>query len=71
MKIPDDLQAAIDAEPRASAMLKKLSAQNRFALAFRVHNMRTAVGRKEKIATLVKMLKHGDTIYPQKPRSKK
>ena len=71
MRIPDDLQAAIDAEPRASAMLKKLSAQNRFALAFRVHNMRTAVGRKEKIATLVKMLKHGDTIYPQKPRSKK
>src|SRR5687768_17539065 len=31
MKIPADLQAAIDAEPRARAMLAKLSAQNRFA----------------------------------------
>src|SRR5258705_8388660 len=31
MKIPDDLQAAIDAEPNAKAMLTKLSAQNRFA----------------------------------------
>ena len=30
--IPVDLQAAIDAEPRAKAMLARLSAQNRFAL---------------------------------------
>jgi len=34
MKIPDDLQAAIDAEPQAKAMLAKLSAQNRFAWPF-------------------------------------
>ena len=40
MKIPDDLQAAIDAEPKAKAMLATLSAQNRFALAFRTHNMK-------------------------------
>src|SRR6201991_1240866 len=37
MKIPPDLQAAIDAEPRAKAMLATLSERNRFALAFRVH----------------------------------
>src|SRR4051794_8525891 len=35
MKIPEDLQAAVDAEPKAREMLEKLSAQNRFALAFR------------------------------------
>ena len=29
MTIPDDLQAAIDAEPKAKAMLAKLNAQNR------------------------------------------
>ena len=68
MTIPNDLQAAIDAEPRARAMLKTLSAQNRFALAFRVHNMKTEAGRKKKIAALVDMLKRGKTIYPQKPR---
>src|SRR5688572_26197746 len=50
MKIPADLQAAIDAEPRAQAMLGTLSAQNRFALAFRVHNMKTDAGRRKKIA---------------------
>ncbi|KSV89258.1 YdeI family protein [Sinorhizobium sp. GL28] len=65
MQIPDDLQAAIDAEPAARDMLAKLSAQNRFALAFRTHNMKTEAGRKKKIETFVEMLKRGETIYPQ------
>ncbi|MBD9506918.1 YdeI/OmpD-associated family protein [Ensifer sp. ENS10] len=66
MQIPDDLQAAIDAEPKAKEMLAKLSAQNRFALAFRTHNMKTKAGRKKKIEAFVEMLKRGETIYPQK-----
>ncbi|HJS79158.1 MAG TPA: YdeI/OmpD-associated family protein, partial [Vitreimonas sp.] len=65
LKIPADLQAAIDAEPKARAMLAKLSAQNRFALAFRVHNMKTEAGRKKKVADFVAMLKRGETLYPQ------
>jgi uncharacterized protein YdeI (YjbR/CyaY-like superfamily) len=65
MKIPDDLQAAIDAEPKAREMLEKLSEQNRFALAFRTHNMKTEAGRKKKIEAFVEMLKRGETIYPQ------
>jgi uncharacterized protein YdeI (YjbR/CyaY-like superfamily) len=68
MKIPDDLQAAIDAEPEAKAMLARLSAQNRFALAFRVHNMKTEAGRKKKIEAFVEMLKRGETIHPQKKK---
>jgi uncharacterized protein YdeI (YjbR/CyaY-like superfamily) len=68
MKIPDDLQAAIDAEPEAKAMLAKLSEQNRFALAFRTHNMKSEAGRKKKIADFVEMLKRGETIYPQRER---
>jgi Bacteriocin-protection, YdeI or OmpD-Associated len=66
MTIPPDLQAAIDAEPEAKAMLATLSAQNRDALAFRVHNMKTEAGRKKKIEGFVQMLKRGQTIYPQK-----
>jgi uncharacterized protein YdeI (YjbR/CyaY-like superfamily) len=66
MPIPDDLQAAIDAEPRARKMLGSLSAQNRFALAFRVHHMKTVAGRQRKIEALVDMLKRGETIHPQK-----
>jgi len=68
MKIPDDLQAAIDAEPRARKMLATLSEQNRFALAFRVHNMKTAAGRRKKIEALVEMLKRGETIHPQRKK---
>lgn len=68
LKIPDDLQAAIDASPKARAMLARLSEQNRFALAFRVHHMKTEAGRRRKIETFVAMLERGETIYPQKPR---
>jgi uncharacterized protein YdeI (YjbR/CyaY-like superfamily) len=68
MKIPADLQAAIDAEPGAKAMLANLSEQNRFALAFRTHNMKTEAGRKKKIEAFVAMLKRGETIYPQRKK---
>lgn len=68
MTIPADLQAAIDAEPKAKAMLAKLSAQNRFALAFRLHNMKTEAGRKRKIESFVLMLKRGETIHPHKKK---
>ncbi len=68
LAIPDDLQAAIDAEPAAKAMLATLTEQNRFALAFRVHNLKTEAGRRKKIAAFVEMLKRGETIYPQKAK---
>ena len=68
MQVPDDLLAAIEAEPKAKEMLGKLSAQNRFALAFRLHNMKTEAGRRKKIADFVAMLARGETIYPQKTK---
>ena len=68
MKIPADLQAAIEVEPAARAMLPRLSEKNRFALAFQTHNMKTEAGRKRKIKTLVAMLMSEQTIYPQPDR---
>lgn len=65
-KMPADLQAAIDAEPKARRTFETLSAQNRFALAFRTQNMKTEAGRRRKIESFVDMLKRGETIYPQK-----
>lgn len=65
MKLPDDLLAAINAESKARNMLQGLNAQNRYALAFRIHNMKSEAGRKRKIQTFVAMLKRGETIYPQ------
>jgi uncharacterized protein YdeI (YjbR/CyaY-like superfamily) len=65
MTIPPDLLAAIDNEPKARETLGRLNAQNRFALAFRLHNMKTEAGRKKRIQAFVEMLKRGETIYPQ------
>lgn len=65
MTIPADLQAAIDAAPKAKAMLGQLTEQNRFALAFRTHNLKTQAGRRKAIARFVAMLERGDTIHPQ------
>lgn len=65
MDAPADLLSAIAAEPAAQALYEKLSAQNRFALTFRVNSLKTEAGRKKKIATFVEMLAKGETIYPQ------
>lgn len=64
MEIPDDLRAAIRANPAAEAMFGTLNRQNLFALAFRTHNMKTAAGRAKKIAGFVDMLARGETIHP-------
>jgi uncharacterized protein YdeI (YjbR/CyaY-like superfamily) len=66
--IPDDLRAAIDANPKARKTFATLGRANLFSLAFRTNNMKTPAGRAKKIATLVEMLARGETIVPEKPR---
>jgi len=44
MTLPEELLAAIEAEPAAKEMLARLSAQNRYALAFRLHQLKTDAG---------------------------
>jgi uncharacterized protein YdeI (YjbR/CyaY-like superfamily) len=66
--IPDDLRAAIEANPRARKTFGTLGGQNLFALAFRTNNMKTAVGRARKISELVAMLARGETIVPERRR---
>jgi uncharacterized protein YdeI (YjbR/CyaY-like superfamily) len=49
-------------------MLEKLNQQNRFALAYRMHSLKTDAGRQKAIERYVAMLSRGETIYPQKTR---
>ena len=65
-EVPEDLLAAIRAEPEALALFDRLTSQNRFALIFRVNSLKTPAGREKKIRDMVAMLKRGETIYPQK-----
>jgi uncharacterized protein YdeI (YjbR/CyaY-like superfamily) len=62
--IPDDLRAAILADPRAKKTYRTLSKANLFALAYRTNAMKTPAGRTKKIAALVAMLARGETIVP-------
>jgi uncharacterized protein YdeI (YjbR/CyaY-like superfamily) len=66
MDAPDDLLAAIEASPPASAFYSTLTAQNRFALIYRTIALKTPAARARKIAAFVEMLENGETIYPQK-----
>ena len=65
-KLPDDLQRAIDASPKARAMLDRLDGTHRFALGFRVGNMKTEAGRRAKIEAFVAMLAKGESLFPLK-----
>jgi uncharacterized protein YdeI (YjbR/CyaY-like superfamily) len=64
--VPDDLQAAVDTNPIAKTFFGQLSSQNRFAILFRIGNVKRAQTRAAKIATYVAMLERGETIHPQK-----
>jgi uncharacterized protein YdeI (YjbR/CyaY-like superfamily) len=66
--IPDDLRAAIEANPRAQRTFRTLGRLNLFALAFRTNNVKTPAGRARKIAALVEMLARGETIVPERRR---
>jgi uncharacterized protein YdeI (YjbR/CyaY-like superfamily) len=66
MTMPEDLMRAIAADQKAAATFAKLNKQNRYALAFRLGNLKTAAGREKKIATFVQMLRRGETIHPQR-----
>lgn len=68
---PPDLLAALRARPKARATYETLSAQNRFAIIFRVLALRTEAGRKKRIAAFVEMLQQGETIYPNKAPPKR
>ena len=62
--VPDDLRAAILADPRAKKTYRALNKANLFALVYRTNAMKTPAGRARKIAALVAMLARGETIMP-------
>jgi uncharacterized protein YdeI (YjbR/CyaY-like superfamily) len=67
--IPDDLRAAIEADPHARETFRTLGRANLFALAYRTNHMKTPAGRARKIAALVAMLARGETILPNSGKS--
>jgi uncharacterized protein YdeI (YjbR/CyaY-like superfamily) len=66
--VPTDLRASLDARPAAAAFFSTLSSQNRFAIVFRIGNVKRADTRARKIAEFVDMLERGETVHPQRTR---
>ena len=64
MVAPGDLLLAIDANSKARAMYGTLTSQNRYALAFRLGNIKTDAARAKRIAEFVAMLSRGETLHP-------
>ena len=64
--VPDDLAAALAANPEAAAFFETLTAQNRYAIVFRTTTAKRAETRARRIGQFVEMLAKGETIYPQK-----
>lgn len=62
--IPEDLQRALDANPKAKAFYATLNSRNRYAILFRVQNVKKAETRAKKITQFIEMLNKGEKIYP-------
>jgi uncharacterized protein YdeI (YjbR/CyaY-like superfamily) len=67
-EVPDDLAAALSAEPAAQAWWDVLTSRNRFALVTRVTSVKRPETRARNIAKVVDLLARGETPYPQKRR---
>jgi uncharacterized protein YdeI (YjbR/CyaY-like superfamily) len=66
MEVPDDLAAALDADPAAQALFGILTKANRYAVLYRIETAKRPETRKRKVAELVAMLARGETLHPQK-----
>ena len=61
--IPVELQEALNADPEIARAFAGQSAQNRFAMAFRVANLKRPASRAARVAEYVEMLKRGETLH--------
>ncbi|WP_422823457.1 YdeI/OmpD-associated family protein [Variovorax rhizosphaerae] len=61
--IPPDLQAALDAEPRAAAFFATLDSTNRYAVLFRTQTAKKPETRAKRIAQFVAMLARGEKLH--------
>ena len=69
IEVPEDLTAALAAEPKAQAMFERLTSQNRYAVLYRLTTAKRADTRRRRIDEFVAMLARGETPYPQKRRA--
>jgi uncharacterized protein YdeI (YjbR/CyaY-like superfamily) len=65
IQVPDDLAAALKANPKAAKVFAALKGQNRYAVLHRVVTASTPATRRRRIDALVEKLSAGETPYQQ------
>ncbi|QDZ08969.1 hypothetical protein FPZ24_00550 [Sphingomonas panacisoli] len=60
---PDDLRAALDANPKARAFFDTLTGANRYAILYRVHDAKKPETRAARIAKFVAMCAAHETLH--------
>lgn len=60
--VPEDLQAALDANPKAAEFFATLTGQNRYAILYRIQDAKRPETRARRIAKFVAMCERGETV---------
>jgi uncharacterized protein YdeI (YjbR/CyaY-like superfamily) len=61
--VPSDFQAALDASARAGSFFATLDSRNRYAILFRIQNVKKAETRARRIEQFIEMLEKHRKIY--------
>ena len=69
VQIPSDALVAIQANPKAHAKFRSLNRLNVYAIAYRLHHIKTPARRAQKVAEITAMLAQGKSFHPnQQPK---
>ncbi len=63
MTVPEDFQAALDANDAARTFYEQLNSVNRYAILYRIQNVKKAEARQKKIEQYIQMLAENKKIY--------
>lgn len=63
MTVPEDFQVALNKNKKAKAFFETLNSVNRYAILFRIHNVKKEETRTRKIKQFVEMLEKNEKIY--------
>jgi uncharacterized protein YdeI (YjbR/CyaY-like superfamily) len=62
--VPNDFQAALDANPRAKAFFETINRTNRYAILWRIQTAKKPETRARRIGRFIAMLERGEKIHP-------
>jgi uncharacterized protein YdeI (YjbR/CyaY-like superfamily) len=61
--VPEDFQAALNANSRARDFFNSLDGANRYAVLFRIQTVKKAETRARKVREFIEMLERNETIH--------